>query len=128
MGFQSSKGVADKEYILLPENGPREVPVKAEDVCYYRGITVRGYPIRPEQLDVRLKTDDHCEDCGIISHCTKVVLDPQSDGLMRLCNFCITSHESPKVYDQGENDLCFNCPKLKCSHNKTTPYTRRHIV
>lgn len=119
LGFQSKRGDGDKEYIYYPDDGPVELPIKPENISFFRGVMINGSPADLSSLDVKDKDDHSCEGCGIISHCPQNVLDPYDDSLVRLCNFCILSHENPKVYDQGDSGMCGECPKAVCSHHPT---------
>lgn len=120
MGFRTTKGMEDKEFIYYPEEndtGPTELPIKPSDITFFQGITINGLPAKITQLEVKDKKEDNCEDCGIMSHCTQVILDPYTDQLMRLCNNCVVNNENSKVYDQGDRDGCRACTKLNCPNH-----------
>lgn len=119
LNLECFPGSDDKEYIYYPDVGPRELPVKPENILFLKGIVIDGMPAFTSLLDIKQKKEESCEDCGIISFCTKVILEPAAGRhLMRLCNFCISHHSHPRVYDQGNKEDCKRCPKTTCAHNE----------
>lgn len=117
MGFESILGSNDHEYTYYPEEGPVEVPIAPENISFFRGVMVNSTPVHFSMVDSKVRSEEYCEDCGIMGHCTKTVLEPFSDKLMRLCNFCIAHHSDPKIYDQAYKNDCESCPKTRCSNH-----------
>lgn len=116
-GFEAKYGNPENEYIYYAETGPREVPIKPENILFLQGVMVNGQITPLANIQIKEKTAESCEDCSIISHCTQLILNPGNGHLLRLCNNCIVNHEHPRVYDQGDRKGCEECPKKSCSHN-----------
>ena len=128
MGFEAVHGSDDKEYVWYPDSGPREVPVKPENVLFVRGVMVNNIPTSMARLEIRDKAEDNCECCGIIGPCTKQVLEPSAQGLSRLCNSCIRGHEHPRILEEGDPEMCGRCPRERCSNHprRQLPAPRRY--
>lgn len=111
------RGEDEKQYRLHDHQQQVIKPVKSEDVYLLRGAIVNGKSVPFSQLSSVNKESENCDCCGIISHCTKIVKDPVTERLERLCNHCMARHEHPKIRDEGDDSLCRNCTMLSCSNN-----------
>lgn len=130
MGLEAAHGRDDKEYIWYPDEGPREIPIKPENISFFRGAMVNNVLTSMARIEIRDKAEDNCEGCGIIGPCTKPVLDSTSQNLDRLCNACIRGSDDPKIYDEGDSEMCGRCPKVRCSNHprkQLAAPNRRHI-
>lgn len=126
--FQIKQGEDTNEYVLIDNINRCVHSLKNTQVWFYEGYMVDGMPvplvnsrdenfIPPYELEFSEITRIKCESCGIVSHCTKEVLDPITDNLLQMCNFCLTYHEHPKVSEQGSFSKCESCRLLQCSNH-----------
>lgn len=126
--FKIEQGEDTKEYILVDNVNRCVHELKNTQVWFYEGYIVDGVPvplassqnekfIPPYELEFTEITRIKCEGCGIVSHCTKEVLDPIADNLLQLCNFCLTHHEHPRVSELGGYSKCQQCSQLRCSNH-----------
>lgn len=115
--LQVFRGQDDKNYFLVDRENVVEDKIPADDVWFLNGLVVKGVVTDPKGLRISEGARAPCDGCGIISFCLKNVLDPAVGTLKSYCNFCVTSHESPKVYDQGGESICRNCTVTTCAHH-----------
>lgn len=117
LGFDWTKGSEDKIYRVLDGYNRPSDQLNPDSVLFFYGITINGKSIPPRQMEITHKTDDTCEVCCVNTHCTKIVTDPSTSRMLRLCNHCTSFHEHPRVADQGGYRHCEACPKTACTHH-----------
>jgi len=128
LGFQTRQGDSDKEYTLIDNINQNHKSVKNTQVVFFDGVIVHGRPvpimnpdlkefIPPLELEISESTKNKCDSCGIVSHCLKEVLEPYTEKLECLCNFCLSHHENPKVSDYGGFRVCQECSVHSCHHH-----------
>jgi hypothetical protein len=117
LDFDVFTGEPDREYLVTDAHGHGVDKVPAEDIYFFRGVTARGQAIPFSHLRISEKERMSCDDCCIISHCTKPIRDPFRDSLKNLCNYCIVHSDHPKVYEEGDRGGCARCPATSCSHH-----------
>lgn len=125
--FKARRGDDDKEYTVIDNVEMKAISVKNTDVWLFEGAFVRGRPVPlidvqeedppPYELEVTNKLLDDCEGCGMHGHCLKDVDDPITEKKTRLCNYCMTYHEHPKVNDLGGTRTCERCTVVGCKHH-----------
>jgi len=126
--FQITKANDTKEYSLVDNVSRKVHTLENSQVWFFEGCLVDGVPIPlagkstqnfipPLELEISDLTRNKCDGCGIVSHCSKEVLDTVTDRLLSLCNFCLTYHEHPKVSEQGGYSKCEECALLRCCHH-----------
>lgn len=115
--FELRRGDDDKKYEIIDDHERRSYTVNSHDVWFYCGSIVDKRPIPQSMLYVSEKDRSQCEDCGIVSHCLKSVLDPYKDKLKELCNYCIIYNGHPRVTDQGDERKCRECTVRHCQHH-----------
>lgn len=118
----------NKEYTLIDNSTRQTYTLKTSQVHFFDGALVDGVPVRifdahqknnipPLELEISDLTKTQCDCCGIVSYCIKEVLEPASDKLLNLCNYCITFHEHPRVNELGGMDRCKECSVSNCTHH-----------
>jgi hypothetical protein len=127
LGFNIKQGESDKDYILIDNVNRKQEQLKNTRVTFFEGVLVDGHPIpvvspdnifiSPIELEILETTKNKCDGCGIVSHCLKEILEPFSDKLEYLCNYCITYHEHPRVNESGGYNICKDCTVFKCQHH-----------
>lgn len=125
--FDLKQGENDKEYTLVDNESRRTYPLKNTSVWFFSGVLVDGVPtpiVDPHrnghlpkyELEIEDSAKNKCDSCGIVSHCLKEVMDPYSEKLQSLCNYCLTYHENPRVKDFGGIENCNKCSVIKCKN------------
>jgi len=133
--FDIKPGEEDKNYLLVDNVNYTTIPLKTSQVWFFEGALVDGIPIPlmnvekvpplPQlELEISESAKNKCDNCGIVSHCTKELLDPITDNLVSLCNYCVTFHEHPRVNENGGWQVCERCTTLKCK-NHPVPTRKR---
>lgn len=128
LGFSIRYGDSDKEYTLIDNVNGNHKSLKNTQVLFFEGIVADGHPvpqvnlenknfIPPLELDISESAKDKCDCCGIVSHCLKEILNPASDKLECLCNYCISYSEHPRVNAYGGFDVCQECTVRSCCHH-----------
>lgn len=118
----------DKDYLLVNNANGQTISLENKQVAFFSGALVNGRPVAiadprrkgpipPVELEISETTKTRCDDCGIVSHCIKEILEPFSDSLRDLCNNCRTYHEHPKVNELGSYDACRKCSSRVCRHH-----------
>ena len=132
--FQIKQGEDTNEYILVDNINRCFHSLKNTQVWFYEGYLVDGVPvplatsrdenfIPPYELEFSEMSKIKCDSCGIVSHCTKEVLDPFTDSLLQICNFCLSNYAHQRVREQGDFSKCEGCKLSQCSnhpHNAKT--------
>lgn len=127
-GFELKPSDDDKTYTLIDNVNRNTTELKNNQVWVFKGYLVNGKvvpemdyskenPIPPQELEISESTKNKCEDCGIVSHCLKDILEPSTDRLTSLCNYCISFHEHPRVSDQGGWQICEKCSVTRCKNH-----------
>lgn len=130
LGFRIRPGESDKDYTLIDNINQNHQSLKTTQVAFFDGVLVRGRPvpimdptlrdfIPPLELEISESTKNRCDGCGIVSHCLKEILEPYSERLESLCNYCVTHHEYLRVNDHGEDRVCQECSVSNCHHHPT---------
>jgi hypothetical protein len=128
LDFKTRPGDSDKEYALIDNTTQIHHRLKNTQVTFFEGVMVNGRPvpifdpyaqefIPPLELDILESSKNKCDGCGIVSHCLKEILEPFSEKLEHLCNYCLTYHEHPRVNDQGGIRICQDCTVKNCQHH-----------
>lgn len=133
--FKMRYGNSDQEYTLIDNINQTQSSLKNTQVVFFEGVLVQGRPvpvmdpsvkdfIPPLELEISESSKNKCDGCGITTHCLKEILEPFSEKLERLCNYCLTYHEHPRVNDFGGERVCQECSVHKCHHHpaKGTKY------
>lgn len=124
--FKVKQGGDDKEYTVIDNVNHQAITVKNTDVWLFGGAIVRGRPLSiidvsndkppPYELEISKKDRESCEGCGAHTHCLLEVLDPYTENVAKLCNYCISHHEHPKVKDCGGMKTCELCNVTSCKN------------
>jgi len=133
-GFNLKPGEEDKDYLLVDNVNFNTIQLKTSQVCFFEGAMVDGVPvplvdpeknnpIPPLELEISESTKNKCDNCGIVAHCNKEILEPITQQIVSLCNYCITFHEHPRVNENGGWIRCEQCTVLRCKNHP--PLTRR---
>ena len=128
LGFKMRYGDSDKDYTLIDNINQDHKSLKNTQVMFFEGVIVHGRPvpimdphvkefIPPIELEISESTKNKCDSCGIVSHCLKEVLEPYTEKLECLCNYCLSHHESPRVSDHGGSYICQECSVHNCHHH-----------
>lgn len=126
--FDIKPGEEDKNYLLIDNVNYTTIPLKTSQVWFFEGALVDGIPIPlmdgekvhplPQlELEISESAKNKCDNCGIFSHCTKEILDPITDKLLTLCNFCITHDGHPRIKENGNWQQCVECRKHTCGNH-----------
>lgn len=137
LGFEIKPTEDDKSFTLVDNVNRITTELKNNQVWVFEGYIVNGRvvpvldpsknnPMPPLELDISERTKNQCESCGILSHCLKDVLEPTTDRLTSLCNYCISFHDHPRVNDHGEWQICERCSVTRCK-NHPIPSKQRGI-
>jgi len=121
------QGDNDKEYTLVDNELRTAHTIKNTSVWFLSGVIVNGRPVPivdphrnghlPKyELEIEDSTKNKCDSCGIVSHCLKEILEPYSEQLQSLCNYCLTHHEHTKVKDVGGIGNCHKCSVVNCKN------------
>ena len=126
--FDLKAAESNKEYFVVNNITKKITDVENTDVWFFEGAIVRGVPmvisnpqregaIPPLELEISESTKNQCDGCGILTHCLREITDPYTRRPSSLCNHCITSHEHPKVNDEGCSKRCEECSVYSCPHH-----------
>lgn len=137
-GFKLQDPPDDLSFTLVDNVNRITTELKNNQVWVFKGYLVNGRvvpemdfskdnPMPPLELDISETTKNKCEGCGIVGHCIKDILEPTSDKLVSLCNYCISFHDHPRVHDQGEWQICERCTVLGCKNHPTTSRRTFHV-
>lgn len=130
LGFKMRYGDSDKDYTLIDNINQNHQTLKNTQVVFFEGAIVHGRSvpvmdpgikefIPPVELEISESTKNKCDSCGIVSHCLREVLEPFSEKLEQLCNYCLSHHEHPKISDLGGLRVCQDCSVDSCHHHPT---------
>jgi hypothetical protein len=126
--FKIKPADSDKDYTLIDNVNNTSITLKNSQVWFFEGCLVNGHPvpvidpnknnpIQPIELEIENSTKNQCESCGIVVHCLREILEPITDSLISLCNYCISFHEHPKVSDLGGWTVCEECTVVRCKNH-----------
>jgi len=129
-------GESDKDYTLVDNVRQTQHSLKNKQVVFYEGVLVQGRPVAivdprvknfipPLELDISEKAKSQCDGCGIVAHCLKEVVEPFSEKIEHLCNFCLTHHEHPRINALGGSGTCEECSVRTCQQH---PEHRRNVA
>lgn len=117
LGFQRRMGDDDKIYRYIEPTTQNVYEIPPNQVRFFAGAALKGFPINPIDLEVSERRTEQCEGCGIVAHCLKEVRDPISDRLERLCNNCLWQSDNWRIKDHGDPMICQECTVLGCHHH-----------
>lgn len=134
LDIKTKYGDTDKVYTLVDNVSNTQSTLKNNQVVFFEGVLVSGRPVAlmdpsvkqfipPLELEISEIDKNKCDSCGIVSHCLKEVLEPFSERLEHLCNYCLTHNEHPRINSMGGFDVCQECTVYKCQHH---PYPERN--
>lgn len=125
--FKIKPAESDKDYILIDKINNTSISLKNTQVWFFEGVMVNGSPVAladpdkpsmyPLELEILETTKNKCDSCGIVAHCLREILEPLTDSLVSLCNYCISFHEHPRVNDHGSWTVCEECTVQKCRNH-----------
>lgn len=125
LGFKFKRGLDDHNYDYENPYSGEIVRVPAHRVYFFAGASMLGRPVSPDSIIISKRETDQCESCGVSAHCLKTIRDPRTDRQERLCNNCISLHDSLTVNQQGEQRICRDCTKTTCFHHPANNRQKR---
>lgn len=126
LSFEVERGRDEKEYELIEDELGLITKISPADIYFFRGCLVKNISVPPRDVQVSERFREQCDECGVTAHCLKKVLDPFTDTLKELCNYCLTYHEHQKISDQGGRSICEGCTATSCVHHPEPVSTYDH--
>lgn len=123
-GFDWKESSPEYKYIVHDIYGRPVETLKNDQVYMMTAIVAKGQFVPQTQIESVQVDKNGCDQCGILSHCTKEVTI--KDKKIQICNHCLQFNEDSDLRSlSGGRKECAKCTAIGCDHH---PIRERKIV